>query len=341
MEVRNNLQPTGTQGATGASPPPAPGPAAGPTPPKEEDTIGGGEGGTTQPPPPPPPGNPGAPPPKYVELPETEKAALIRENPWMANPSFMAAVTIAIFTIMRNSSENKMVESTLKRELDAKIFELGKENAEAAKVLKELAANKEFIRAASSLISAGVAGLNYAANVAAPAAAQRRVDNEFNGPNGKITLQEKKIQSMELEARGVIVNDSNLADFDNQMQKPITDKTKLDDIAREKNTLATLQTQKTDTYSRYLQQEQSLVQNRGEMMKSGIDSTTSILTGLITLKEGDEERNKAIRDALLQSLNKTTESLNKSDPNQYNKTADELNQTRSSISSGTRLSSRG
>lgn len=135
----------------------------------------------------PPPGSPFLDQPDAIGNQEEVEGAL-KANPWLNNPSVMAVLFLVMLDYQKNMSSQRFTEANMKIALSEMTYEIGMENADLAKKLKDLEADKQFLEAMGSFANAATAALSGAMAV-----------NSMRNPSGD---QESRMTTRQMQESG-------------------------------------------------------------------------------------------------------------------------------------------
>ena len=267
-------------------------------------------------------------------------------NPWMANPNKMAAFYLAMYCYMSNLSKSRFNEAEMRRNMGSLIFDLGLENADLAKSLRDAEGNKELIGACTQLANAVSSFYQIGATVQERGAIAKEYDSGgVHGEYGDLVKTAKN----ELDAAK--------KNFEDALKVSATETSKMEGvIAKNKQNLATEQSnldkaqiklnEATQRKSQAIQEAERQASTRHEILSRGvsslIESTAGFLKADITFKQANIEKEKAMNEAMIQYFTKLDETMNRSLDNAINNIAQILEKI-AQISSETKvsLSSRG
>lgn len=91
---------------------------------------------------------------------QEEVDSALKANPWLNNPSVMAVLFLVMLDLQKSMSSQRFTEANMKINLSEMTYELGMENADLAKKLKDLEADKQFLEAMGSFANAATAALS-------------------------------------------------------------------------------------------------------------------------------------------------------------------------------------
>lgn len=261
-------------------------------------------------------------------------------NPWMANPSHLSALFVVLFKIQDLASETRLTEAEVKMLIDKFAVQVGMENAELAKKIKDLSADKEMVRAVGSFINAGVAayqlsgvvGAKAKAEAAKDAAVKDKIDDQKNNIDTANKAMGDIRKTPEATAAGIVNPPMANPDTDQQAiaklkahgvalgvpgagdavtAKATEYQKALDDRAKAETEINKLEHQGREEFRMALQHEGQMAQLKGDIIKGLVEGSIGVTTSLYTKEEAEKDKSKVINDALTQLLNKFGDSTGK------------------------------
>jgi hypothetical protein len=261
----------------------------------------------------PPVDNPQAPipTPKAIQIAET-KRAIAKEakiNEWLKNPSYLGLLFAKIWDYFNNLSKTRFSEAETRNLIEERAFSLRMDNAELSKQMRDLAADKEFIRACTQFINAGVSCYQLGGTIQARGKAASSLDPNSEKARQENPLVDKLHQKREDVKEAKLptgTEESRQAQRDQALTQDSESKKKLEsDLAKvEEEHRAELRTK--------TQEELDKTRLKGEIMKSLTEGVASVATALKTKEEGLVELEKGRNEALLEITNRLKEGTQKS-----------------------------
>lgn len=256
----------------------------------------------------------------------------VKPNPWIQNPSSIAALMIVSREIAKVLSEMKMNEGQLKKTLDMTIYHLGMEAADDAKTLRDMQASQETLKAMNSFVSAGIACYQMASIV------NQRGKDEAEAKK-KETEQEKIVTAAEANV-AALEKQGGVTDTGIETTKPATP----EELEGAKKNL-TEQKAKLETLKANADKEFYEVSNRNRMfneakfkaVNSFVDGAFTLAGTVITKEQGVVEKHKAQLETMQQLWRTQSDALQK-DRDDCNSFAEQMLSTATRTSSDIRAS---
>lgn len=276
---------------------------------------------------------------KAVRIAEVKRAVkeLVKKNPWIANPSYLGYLLAIMFDVQKTLSETRFNESQMKQVIESSIFSLGMENADFAKQLKELAANKEFAQAIGAFINAGINIYHAASVLKSKGRAEKEVDESTEIGKTPLADQKTKIQQLEdKKALAPVGTDVQGADVPATLKKLKAEQDMEFDkqIKDEQGKLDKMSSERRETIREKIRTFEAYHQAGAEALKQTTTGAVSTYSGLMTLEEGKAEKLKGMNDALMQVFNKVDDGVNKAKDDlqsQLDKILQQISQTSSDM----------
>lgn len=258
-----------------------------------------------------------------------------KENSWF-NPSFVNALAIAMFELAKTMSNMKLDDAQMKIMYSQKIFEVGMDIAELNRQLKYVEGQKEVVRAVTSFAQAAVSLGQLYGLLQAQGAARR----ETNATWEKRINDQTKVMN---DTLGLGVTETGAAKIPTQaeLDTALKDPTVKAQYDREKAKLQELEDQKERSFNTNMERERMKAQYIGEFVKNSVEGISALLGSELSFKSGDIEKLKGMAEALLQSMNKTEESLKNDFANQFIKFLEWIAQMISESAKAFTISQRG
>jgi hypothetical protein len=256
---------------------------------------------------------------KAVRISEVKKAITkeLENNPAFTGKNYLGMLVAKYFEYMKNMSETRFNESQMAQLVERYIFELGKENAEFAKLLKDQAATKEFINAVNHFVNAGISFIQFGVTLKERGAARREAGEDPSIKPQKEhydkTLKEKNEQLKELNEQCGAADRNPQQALTDEQKRAKTERQKVQsDVEEFEKKKVEVQAKEDELYHRILQQKARESDPFMQALKSLSEASARVATGLVTLEEGKIEKNKIMNETILQVLNKLDDGIRKS-----------------------------
>lgn len=285
--------------------------------------------------------------PLYVPPPKpradlSDTTAAINTNPALRFPSFIGSFAAIIREILREQAKIGYTEAIRGADITRATNVSNVSGAALQKQITMTQANEKLVQAIASFVSAGVSIISFMDTAKSAGKAQKEVEEQIDlaskqAPKSKVQAEalEDPHAFLAGDKPGVVTSKTKLdkalddpefktkwdkAQDNLDMMEKLKTETKAKAKADEKNLDELLQNKvrKVDDRERTLNQ---LVHMKGEAMKSLVQAVSGVMTASITMDRAVLEEIKGINDAMIQTLNKYSETTMK----QHDAAAEQFN----------------
>lgn len=253
-------------------------------------------------------------------------------NNWLCFPNCVGALAIALMNLQITMSKSRKQEADNQLKLRTAIFACGMQNAELAKQLKDLAADKEWVKAVTSFLQVGVAMYQMGALTHTRGQVERKVygaNYEKEREWDKKSLADKKKDIADLESlpppnedpqltKDIKAQKKKILDMEEVKLTESQDPNKQQDLAqtskkveKEKEKLSKMEKRREKQCDTRTQSATTDLELRCKAMNHLIEGFLSVYNNIITKLEGGLEKQKGINEAFQQYLSRLDDSSSK------------------------------
>lgn len=224
-------------------------------------------------------------------------------NPWLKFPNLTSKLNMALLDIATTQSKTRFTEAQILMVIGTALFKAGMENADLAKLLKDLAANKELMKAIGSFIQAGFALYQMGALAQARGKTREEVYDKKSQSSLDIAQQEKAVQKK--------LPQQLATESDKDFQKNLQQAKNTAEYKKEAKELDRLKNAQHAEFEQRSQIATQLVDAKFRMYNSFTEGIMGVISSVMTKKEGDLEKQKAINDTFMQLASRLSDAAAK------------------------------
>jgi hypothetical protein len=233
-----------------------------------------------------------------------------QKNVWISNPSYMGAFLAKFWDLLNTLRDTRFTEAQTDQMANKFLLELGRETANYAKELRDLASNKEFIRAMGSFASSAVSAVQIGATIGSKG--KVLAEDKKSDLNTQIQTKKSELKDLDPATKNLTGNDANAPQAAQNLQAQTTpdDATKKQ-MTEKRKEIAELEGEQRRTIQDNIRMENESIRQRGELFNHVIQGCTGVVSALYEKQAGGVEKAKTINETLSQLFSKLDDGAKK------------------------------